>query len=55
MLVLVYLIPSFDSLILTLAVKIAAGVAIYLAGSIVFRVESFQYLLNIVKGYLPKR
>lgn len=55
MLVLVYLIPSFDSLILTLAVKIAAGAAIYLAGSIVFRVESFQYLLNIVKGYLPKR
>lgn len=55
MLVLVYLIPSFDSLILTLAVKIAAGVVIYLAGSIVFRVESFQYLLNIVKGYLLKR
>lgn len=55
MLVLVYLIPSFDSLILTLVVKIAAGAAIYLAGSIVFRVESFQYLLNIVKGYLLKR
>lgn len=55
MLVLVSLIPSFDSLILTLAVKIAAGVAIYLAGSILFRVESFHYLLDIVKGYLRKK
>lgn len=55
MLVLVFLIPSFESLILTLAVKIAAGVAIYLAGSILFRVESFHYLLDIVKGYLRKK
>ena len=55
MLVLVYLIPSFPSLLLTLAVKITAGAAIYLAGSLVFRVESFQYLLDIVKGYLPKK
>lgn len=55
MMVLVYLIPSFDSLILTLVVKIAAGVAIYLAGSILFRVDSFRYLLNILKGYIRKK
>ena len=54
MMALVYLIPGFDSLILTLAVKIAAGVAIYLGGSVLFRVESFRYMWNILKGYLKK-
>lgn len=54
MMVLVYLIPGFDSLILTLAVKIAAGAAIYLGGSVLFRVESFRYMWNILKGYLKK-
>ena len=55
MMILVYLLPSFNSLILTLVVKIAAGAAIYLAGSLVFRVDSFRYLLNIIKGYLKKK
>ena len=55
MMIFVYLLPSFNSLILTLVVKIAAGVAIYLAGSLVFRVDSFRYLLNIIKGYLKKK
>jgi O-antigen/teichoic acid export membrane protein len=54
MMALVYLIPGFDSLILTLAVKIAAGAAIYLGGSVLFRVESFRYMWNILKGYLKK-
>ena len=55
MLVLVYLIPSTGSLVLTLVIKIAAGAAIYIAGSVLFRVESFRYLLNIGKGYLGKK
>ena len=55
MMVFVYLIPGFNSLILTLAVKIAAGAAIYLAGSVLFRVDSFHYVLNILKGYLRKK
>lgn len=54
MMIAVYLIPSFDSLILTLGVKILSGAAIYLAGSALFRVESFRYVLGIVKGYLKK-
>ena len=55
MMILVYLIPGFDSLLLTLVVKVAAGAAIYLAGSILFRVESFRYLLNILKSYIRKK
>ena len=54
MMVIVYLVPAVGGLIPTLAVKIAVGVAVYLAGSIVFRVESFHYVLNILKGYLKK-
>jgi len=49
MAVTVWLIPSFGSLILTLAVKLLAGVGIYLLGSILFKMEAFQYLLNIIK------
>ncbi len=55
MMIVVYMIPSSGSLILTLLVKIAAGAAIYLAGSVLFRVESFYYLVNILKGYLKKQ
>jgi len=55
MMILVYLIPSFNSLILTLLVKVAAGGCIYLLGSVLFRIDSFYYLLNILKGYLRKK
>lgn len=48
MALLVWLIPSFDSLVLTLTVKILAGAAIYIAGSAVFRMEAFAYLKDIV-------
>ena len=54
MMVAVYLIPSVGGLVTTLAVKIVAGAAIYLGGSILFRLESFYYVLNILKGYLKK-
>ena len=54
MMVVVYLVPAVGGLVATLAVKIAVGVAVYLAGSVLFRVESFYYVLNIVKGYLKK-
>lgn len=49
MAVAVWLIPPFGSLILTLGVKVLAGAAIYLLGSILFRMEAFQYLLTIIK------
>lgn len=44
----VFLIPSVSSLILTLVVKITAGAAVYLAGSVFFRLEVFCYLKNIL-------
>lgn len=54
MLVIVYLIPAVGGLLTTLVIKIAVGAAVYLAGSLVFRVESFFYVVNILKGYLKK-
>lgn len=54
MAVLVWLIPSFNSLILTLMVKVLAGAAVYVVGSIVFRMEAFQYLKNMVIEYVGK-
>lgn len=48
MAVLVWLIPSFDSLVLTLLTKILAGAVIYIAGSVLFRLEAFQYLKGIL-------
>lgn len=42
-------IPSFDSLLITLALKLLAGVGIYLMGSVLFRIEAFRYILNIIK------
>lgn len=44
----VFLIPSVGGLILTLVVKIAAGAAVYVAGSVIFRLEAFRYLKNIL-------
>lgn len=45
----VWLIPSVGGLVLTLAVKVLAGAGIYLLGSVLFRMEAFRYLLNILK------
>lgn len=40
--------------IVTLCIQIPLGAAIYIVGSIVFKLDSFRYLLNIVKGFLHK-
>ncbi len=37
--------------ILILCLQIFAGIIIYIAGSIVFRLESYTYLLNLLKGF----
>ena len=50
----VFLVPSFSSLILTLGVKIAAGAAVYVLGSVVFRLEAFRYLKNILLERIKK-
>lgn len=54
MAVAVFLIPSFGSLILTLALKIGAGAAVYLAGSVIFRMEAFRYLKTILLERVKK-
>ena len=38
-----------------LAIQIVSGVAIYLLISIVFKIESFRYILNMVKALLNKK
>lgn len=38
----------------TLCVQVVLGVAIYIGGSILFRMDSFSYLLGILKGFLQK-
>lgn len=41
--------------ILTLLIQIPLGILIYVGGSIIFRIDSFEYVLSIVKGFLRKR
>ena len=50
----VLLIPMFDSLVLTLAVKVLAGVAVYAGGAALFKVETFTYLWGILRGMLRR-
>ena len=50
----VLLIPMFDSLILTLAVKVLAGVAVYAGGAALFKVETFTYLWGVLRGMLRR-
>ena len=48
MALLVLWIPMFDSLLLTLLLKVLAGGAVYVGGSIVFRLEAFRYLKHLL-------
>ncbi len=38
---------------LTLLLQVPAGVAVYVAGSLLLRIDSFQYVLSILRRYLP--
>ncbi|MBR4874021.1 MAG: lipopolysaccharide biosynthesis protein, partial [Clostridia bacterium] len=40
---------------LTLTIQIVLGAALYVAGSAVFKLESFTYLFNAAKGFLKKK
>ena len=40
--------------IIVLILQIVCGVAVYIALSAIFKVESFRYVLNIIKPYLTK-
>lgn len=41
--------------LLTLIIQVPLGIAIYIAGSLLFKFESFQYILNMVKDLFHKR
>ncbi|MGN0182435.1 MAG: lipopolysaccharide biosynthesis protein [Candidatus Ornithomonoglobus sp.] len=41
--------------ILTLAIQVIAGAAIYIAGSFVLKLDSFEYLVGIIKPVIRKR
>ena len=41
--------------LLTLLLQIPLGAAVYIAGSVLLRVDSFQYILSIVRRFLPGR
>lgn len=55
MAVLVWVIPAFESLIITLAVKILIGAFVYLAGSFFFRLDAFCYLKNILLERIKRK
>ena len=40
--------------IVTLALQVVIGVAVYVGGSILFKVESFYYILNMIKNHTKK-
>lgn len=43
--------PAF----LILIIQIICGISIYVAGSIVFKIETFSYLLKIIKSFLKRK
>lgn len=43
------------SAIITLIIQIILGVAVYLAGSILFKLESYYYVLNSAKNFLKRK
>lgn len=51
----VLLIPDMGNLVVTLAIKVIAGVAIYVAGSALFHLETFQYLCKMISDMQRKR
>lgn len=40
--------------LLTLCLQVIAGAAIFIAGSIIFKIESFFYLLGVIKSFIKK-
>lgn len=39
----------------TMIIQIVVGAAVYILGSLVFKIDSFFYVLNILKGFLKKK
>ena len=46
----VFLLPSVGGSLLTLAVKVAAGAAVYVAGAVIFRLDAMKNILDLLKN-----
>lgn len=55
MALIVYLLPIFNSLILTIIVKLAIGLAIYLIGSLLLKFDEYDYIKNILLKIIKKQ
>ena len=40
--------------IITLALQITTGAAVYIVGSMLFKIEEFKYIKDVVQGFYPK-
>lgn len=54
MAVVVMLIPDMGSLLVTLIVKVLVGVAVYAGGAVLLKMETFYYLLALIREMLGK-
>lgn len=50
----VWILPTVESLIVTLLAKVLLGIVVYVLGSALLRLESFWYLCNLLRSYMPK-
>ena len=51
----VYFIPSVGGSLITLAIKLFAGATIYIATSIIFKIDSFTEIKDILKRLLKRK
>jgi hypothetical protein len=42
-------------MVVVLLIQIVAGAIIYIAGSIIFKLEAFKYICNLIKSVFQKR
>lgn len=54
MAVVVYMIPSFDSLLLTLGLKVSVGIVVYLLQSVLFKIHAFRIVIDMAKEMMKK-
>lgn len=52
----VMVLPVWENqMLLTLIVKVAVGALVYVAGSVLFKIDSFMYIWNLLKSYRKKK
>lgn len=54
MAVIVWLVPYVGGMVVTIAVKMLVGIAVYLLGAAILQLESVGYVMTMIKGFLKK-